>query len=450
LFVSDNVLFTKRIDSYYLLPKLGNIILKIRLVASYPPFWLKWKWFKKIHWLPVLKEGDMSYLAIIEYLASFSKLYFVAKKKEKTSLLDHAEKVTGRHRKSLIRIMSNAVDNLIKNNKKHSCGAKTKYPDYLTVHIKYLWESMERITPRRMKVAYKDWLPLYIENGVTSNVKLLLNKMSVSTLARFIKKIKVGYSLDQHGLCSTSPARYMKNKVPINTLDSTVDRPGFMQADTVAHCGTSLDGAFINSVTVTDIFSTWTENRALYTKKAPEIRTALTSIKIRLPFDLKAINTDSGSEFLNMPVYNYFTDQKIVFTRSRPYKKNDNCYVEQKNFTHTRELFGYQRFEEIAIRDLMNEIYIEYWNPLQNFFLPTFKLLEKIRIGAKIKKKYDAPRTPYHRLIDSSYLTIEQKEKLTTRKKELNPFVLKKGLEKKLRDFFNLVNEYNKAGRQNT
>lgn len=389
----------------------------------------------------------MSYSSIIEYLASLSKHYFVATKSEKSKLLSHASKVTGLHRKSIIRKLSIVKKNII--NGKKNCGAKKKYPLSLMVHIKHLWVSMERITPKRMKVGYSDWLPFYNENNVDNNIKYLLNKMSASTLARFIKKIKKEDLGDEKGICSTSPARYMKNKVPINTLDSKIYKAGYMQADTVAHCGDNLKGNFINSITATDIFSTWTVNRALYTKKAHEVRNALMSIKVDLPFDLKAVNTDSGSEFLNNPVYNMFTDLKINFTRSRPYKKNDNCYVEQKNFTHTRELFGYQRYEDFELKNLMNDIYVNYWNPLQNFFLPTFKLKEKIRIGAKIKKVYDDPKTPFNRLLDSECLSNEQKNKLIQRKKILNPFKLKKELEIKLKAFFKRVNMYNIERRRN-
>lgn len=385
----------------------------------------------------------MSYFAIIEYLQALNIIYFDSQKKEKTNLLNHASKVTGHHRKSLIRTLNKG--GLIKNRKKNNCGAKTKYPEEILLpHIKYLWISMERISARRMKAAFVDWLPVYNENGVDNHIKYLLQKMSTSTLSRFLKKLRNSESPACKGLSSTSPARHMKNKVPINTLDSVVKTPGFVQADTVAHCGDRLEGKFLNSITLTDIHSTWTENRALFTKKALEVKDSLDDIQKSLPFVLKSINTDSGSEFLNTPVFNLFRHKKIRFTRSRPYKKNDNCYVEQKNYTHVRDLFGYQRFEEFELKSLMNDIYKNYWNPLQNFFLPTFKLKNKTRIGAKIKKIYGRPKTPYQRLMESDSLTEEQKIKLSLQKKKLNPFELKKGLERKLKDFFDILNEYNK------
>ena len=432
-----------RIDSYYLLPRLGNLIVIFELVASKLPSWLKWNYGNNPNNLIQPRKEEMSYSTAIEYFKALAKVYFNSTKDKKTQLLDHAALISGRHRKTIIRIL-NSTSTI--ENKKINCGAKIKYPEELLLpHIQYLWISMERISPKRMKAAFPDWLPKYRENNVDNHIKFLLQKMSASTLARFIKKIKKNEYPAMKGLTSTSPARYMKNKVPINTLDSVITEPGFVQSDTVAHCGDHLEGAFINSITLTDIYSTWTVNRALYTKKGAEVRDALVNIKRSIPYTLKAINTDSGSEFLNTPVFNMFQEKKIKFTRSRPYKKNDNCYVEQKNFTHVRELFGYQRFEKKELVELMNEIYVDFWNPLQNFFLPTFKLKEKIRIGARIRKVYDKPITPYQRLIESSSVSEEQKIKLSEEKRILNPFELKKGLEKKLSDFFKLVDEYNKS-----
>ena len=368
----------------------------------------------------------MSYHAILEYLIKVSHIYFKSDKKQKGWLLDHASQITGFHRKALIRRI--ALHRHPPTVQKRKAGATARYCEQLLLpHIEFLWKSMERVSARRMGAAFKDWLPYYHQNGVSSNIKFLLQRMSVSTLDRFLSKLRKRYRDQRKGLTSTSPASYMKNRVPINTLDAIVTRPGFTQADTVAHCGDKLIGEFMNTVTLTDIFSTWTENRALFTKKAMEVKHSLSNIQMTLPFDLVAINTDSGSEFLNTPVFNQFRERKIIFTRSRPYKKNDNCYVEQKNYTHVRELFGYQRFEIKHLRPLMNDIYINYWNPLQNYFLPSFKLKEKIRIGGRIKKIYGSPQTPYERLMESQYLTAEQKAALSERKRGLNPFELKGG-----------------------
>jgi hypothetical protein len=219
--------------------------------------------------------------------------------------------------------------------------------------------------------------------------------MSPTTLGRYIGEIRSTLECTK-GISATAPARFMKNKVPINTLDSKITKPGYTQTDTVAHCGDVILGAYAHSLTVTDIFSAWTVNRALFTKHGT----------------------------------------RVAFTRSRPYKKNDNCFVEQKNFTHVRELFGYERFEDPKLVELMNDIYINHWNPLQNFFIPNYKLKEKIRVGSKVTKKYDVPQTPYSRLLNFGNLTAREVEDLREQKAKLNPFTLKRGLEEKLKEFF--------------
>jgi len=412
------------------------------MVTSHLPSRLKWNFYHKINQLDQPRKEDMSYQAILEYIFTLSKIYFQSSKKEKNSLLNHAGQITGYNRKSLIRKLQKSKE---LENKKKRCGAKTKYPpELLKPHIEYLWTCMGQMSPKKMKAAYPDWLPFYHENDVTNHIKYLLEKMSASTLGRFIKKNKILEQKKIRGLTSTSPARHMQNKVPINTLDSKITKVGYVQSDTVAHCGARLEGEFINSVTLTDIFSTWTVNRAIFAKKGPTVRKAMSHIMQIIPFKVIAINTDSGSEFLNVSVFNEFQSKKIIFTRSRPYKKNDNCYVEQKNYTHTRELFGYQRLDDIALVRLMNDIYDGYWNPLLNFFTPTFKLKEKIRIGAKIKKKYDKPQTPYQRLMESKILTEQGEMDLAAIKKALNPFELRRELDRKLEHFFKVVTELEK------
>ncbi len=381
----------------------------------------------------------MTNQTVKEYTLAIREDYRKLDKKGKSEWLNHAVRATKRSRKTLIRRLSEASDQGISSK---ANGRPCVYSrQELLPHIQYLWQQMERISARRMKAAFADWLPRY--QGCPSHLRLQLERMSSATLDRYLRQIKSS-ELTQKGLSATSPARYMKNKVPINTLNSQITKPGYVQTDTVAHCGSSAAGPFISSITVTDVFSTWTENRALVNKTGYAVTEAFKSIERSVPFPLLAINSDSGSEFLNRPMLRFTNyGQRVTFTRSRPYKKNDNCFVEQKNFTHVRELFGYERFEGQALVDLMNEIYTEYWNPLQNFFLPSFKLKEKIRIGGRIKKKYDAPQTPYQRLIQNPCLSSQQKDYLRDRKAKLDPFVLKAGLEKKLQEFFDLVRKNN-------
>jgi hypothetical protein len=381
----------------------------------------------------------LSYQAIREYLKQLHARYRESTKEEKSRLLSEAEFFTNKSRKHLIRTLGEPREAF---ERRKMSGRPCIYSeDILLPHIRNLWIAMERISGDRMKAAIPEWLRFYEHEHFDVRSRLLLEKMSASTLERFLSQLR-GDERAGKGLSATrSPSRHMKNRVPLATLDQKIDRPGHMQADTVAHCGTTLQGAFANSLTVTDVFSTWTENRAMLTKKAREVRANFVDLNKTLPFAMLAVNVDNGTEFLNGPMIDFMNNRGlgnlgIAFTRSRAYKKNDNCFVEQKNFTHVRELFGYERIEKMSSVEIMNDIYLTTWNPLQNFFIPTFKIKEKIRIGARVVKKYDAPQTPYQRLMESPFLTQEQKQILKARKQKLNPFTLAQDLEKKLGFFF--------------
>lgn len=380
----------------------------------------------------------MSYQATKEYLAAIVDRYKKGTKAEKTKMLSEAVSVTGLSRKHLVRFLKLSKETILK---KKPGGRPKKYPVALLIpHLQFIWVQMERISARRMKEAYSDWLPIYKDLGFTQELRLMCERMSVSTLERILRQIRKNQMASKGLTVTRCPARYMKNKVMLNTFEKKIEKPGFFQSDTVGHCGTTTAGQYIHSVTFTDIFSAWTENRAMWAKYGHEVRKCFTKLEQDLPFKILAINVDNGSEFLNTPVLNFMKNEngseRIIFTRSRPYHKNDSCYVEQKNFTHVRELFGYERFEDPRLVEMMNEIYRDYWNPLQNFFIPTFKLKEKYRVGARIVKKYDRPETPYTRLINHPSLTTEQKRKLTAQKKALNPFTLKAEMEVKLKVFF--------------
>ncbi|MEQ1666326.1 MAG: transposase family protein, partial [Bdellovibrionales bacterium] len=287
----------------------------------------------------------MGHQAVDEYLTAIFETYQVGSKAIKGGLLDHAVLVLKRSRKQIIRRLTKLDQLQLGPNGAAKVGRPLVYSrEELVPHIQYLWPQMERVSAKRMKSAFSLWLPKY--KNCAPHLKVQLQNMSPTTLGRYLKGIRLSETPSK-GLSTTCPARYMKNKVPINTLDSKITKPGFTQTDTVAHCGDSAQGPFISSLTVTDIHSTWTENRAMFTKRGTEVREKFKDIEKSLPFKLLAINSDSGSEFLNKNMLQFTNfGTRVEFTRSRPYKKNDNCYVEQKNFTHVRELFGYERFED--------------------------------------------------------------------------------------------------------
>lgn len=262
--------------------------------------------------------------------------------------------------------------------------------------------------------------------------------MSPATIDRLLRPYR---QARQKGLSATKgSANKIKARIPIQLIiGREITKPGFLEADTVAHCGDSLAGYFVNSVTMTDIFSGWTENRATWTKGQTPILEAIRDIEKSLPFAMSGFACDNGTEFLNYELLKYFRmnrEQPVEFTRRRPYKKNDNAHVEQKNWTHVRQLFGYDRLEDRELVTLMNEIYEKYANPLANYFIPCVRLVEKTRIGGRIQKKYDSPKTPYQRLLDSSDLSEAAKEKLRLKFQSLNPFQLKQGLQDKLQELW--------------
>lgn len=376
----------------------------------------------------------MSSQAKREYLLAIVTRYRDATKDEKTKILDEFCKVCGYTRKHAIWVLSlrNKTVEFIKRERRKKYSESVLLP-----HIKFLWFAMEQVSAKRMKKAFKVWLPAYRDNGVTFQVKSLLNEMSVSTLDRLLSKIRVQLRAGK-GLSGTRPAKYFQSIIPLRTLDELIDRPGHVQADTVLHCGSNMFGQFAHTLCMTDIDSTWTEARAMELKSAKTVVKTIREIEDGLPFPILSMNTDCGNEFLNHHVHAFCRDYKgrtIKFTRSRPYKKNDNCYIEQKNFTHVREVFGYERIDGEYLVALMNEIYTQYWLPLQNFFIPNFKMEEKVRIGARIKKYYGEPKTAYERLMESKHLSQHRKHKLRERYEQLDPFVLSAGLKAKLKAF---------------
>jgi hypothetical protein len=185
-----------------------------------------------------------------------------------------------------------------------------------------------------------------------------------------------------------------------------------VEADTVAHCGESGKGPFVSTLTLTDIATHWTENRAVWTKGAEAVVAAINEIKNCVPFEIKGFDCDNGSEFLNDHLIRYLQGQKITLTRSRPYKKNDNAHVEQKNWTHARQLLGYARLDNPELVPLINDLYANEWSLWKNFLVPSRKLKEKIRVGSKIVRKMHPPATAYDRVMASEHVSDETKQKL--------------------------------------
>lgn len=371
-----------------------------------------------------------------QYLDRIRLRYRKADKAQKTLILDEFCKVCDISRKHAIKLISEE-----RKSERIKRGRKVIYGPDVHEHVVKLWRAMGMMCSKKMVAAIPLWLEYYY--GITPDERLALSNISSSTIDRVLKKHR---EQKHRGISSTEPSM-IKNKIPLKLLEDRNLPPGFIEADTVAHCGTSLAGEFINTLTMTDLCSSWTENRAVWKKEAKTIMNAICSIEEALPFNVLGFATDNGNEFLNHDLHSYFFDRKnrVEFVRRRPYKKNDNAHVEQKNWTHVRELFGYDRFDAESQVEFMNDIYKRLWNPLWNFFTPTMKLQSKMRVGGRIVKVYDEPITPYQRLVNSNMLSEEQLSKLQAQFKKLNPFELKRELDEKLKWFFRIAEIRNKS-----
>lgn len=383
-----------------------------------------------------------------EYIEAIRSDYRRSCKAQKTIILNHFCTATKLDRKYAIRLMSKTSAKI-----RERSGRPPKYDkDKLLPHLTKLWRTMERIGSKKLKAALPGWLPHYRGEGVTveitEEIKVDLLNLSASTLERFLKEVR--FQNKPHGYSTTRRGNILKNRIPIKPLDWNVTKPGFVEGDTVAHCGDNIEGEYGHSLNATDILTTWTETRATFTKASGGIIERMKEIEKAFPFRILGFNSDNGSEFLNHAFVEHFENRKenpIPVKRGRPYRKNDQCFIEQKNLTHVRGLFEYDRVETKALVELMNEIYRDYWCPLQNFFIPTMKLIRKERIGAKIKKKYELPKTPYERVLACPDVPEENKKALRERYATLNPFELKAQMEKKLQVYFQLLRkrEFNKA-----
>jgi hypothetical protein len=372
------------------------------------------------------------------YTNAIRDRYKKSTKQEKKIILDEFCKVCNYNRKYAIRLL-NKPNNKWQKSKKR--GRKSKYnnKDFIQA-LKIIWEATDYLCSKRLHAAIPIWLP-YLDSqniNITDDIKKDLLSISASTIDRVLKKSRIK---SKKGLGGTKPGSLLKNQIPIRTDNWDINKPGFMEADTVAHCGNSLHGDFIWSLTMTDILTGWTENRAVWNKGAIGVKKQVIDIENAVPFDLLGFDCDNGSEFLNHHLLRYFKEngKNTLFTRSRPYKKNDNAHVEQKNWTQVRHLFGYDRLDIEALVEPMNDLYSNEWSLYNNFFRPSQKLIEKTKINSKYKKKYDTPKTPHERVLESEYVSKEKKEELKNIYKQLNPFELKARIEYKLKELFKNV-----------
>lgn len=356
--------------------------------------------------------------------------------KKRSQLLDELCDLTGMNRKYLIRKLNKKSTPL-----KQRRGPKAVYASELYQPIlKTFWLACDQLCSKKLVSILEEWLPFYEREygALESCVRTGLLSMSSATIDRLLRPIKV--HIGRRRRSGTKPGTLIRNHIPIRTNQWEENRVGFIEADTVAHSGTSLSGDFVWSLTMTDIVTTWTENRATWNKGANGVIEQIEDVESVLPFKLRGFDCDNGSEFLNYHLLAKFTNRpknkQVAFTRSRPYKKNDNAHVEQKNWTHVRQLFGYHRFDKPLLVELINDLYRQEWSLYQNHFIPTTKCIEKVKVTSKYKKRFDKAQTPYQRVLACAEVPASKTKALKALHKTLNPFELKRQIEKKLKVIF--------------
>jgi hypothetical protein len=320
-----------------------------------------------------------------------------------------------------------------------SSGRKKPGPDpkYGVIEpiVRTIWLAAEQPCGKRLAPALELWLPHYERHHerINSRERQLLKQVSSATLDRLLAPARAAHPL--RGLSGTKPGSLLRTEIPVRTDNWDITQPGFLEADTVAHCGGSLAGDFIWSAIFTDICSAWTEGRAVWNKGAAGVVAAVQSVEAELPFELLGFDSDNGSEFLNHHLRDHFALRKkpVGFTRSRPYHKDDNAHVEQKNWMWPRQLLGYGRLERPELVEPINEMYRQAWGPLMNLFLPGLKLAGKWRERSRWRKRYEPAQTAYQRLAACEQLSRKMRRTLRDRFESLDPFALKQDVEKRLK-----------------
>lgn len=371
------------------------------------------------------EEAMMSQHSKKEYLETIQPRYKKATWAEKKQILDEFINTTGYHRKYAIRILNKWVRRKLAKKP----GPKKIYQGEVVVALEQIWEICGRICSKRLHPFLPEMVRVLERNNdliLTAEVKQLLLSMSRSSIDRCLAP---AHTKHPRGLCTTKPGTLLKKSIPVRTYTPwDEEKPGFLEIDLVAHCGQSVEGQFVNTLTCVDISTGWVECLAVLTRNKQTVFEAIKTMRTRLPFALLGIDSDNGSEFINDLLFQYCQYQEITFTRSRPYRKNDQAHVEQKNWSVVRRLIGYDRFETKAECELLQSIY-EDLRLYANFFQPVVKLVAKETIDNKIVKRYDTAATPYQRVLASKDVPVVVKARLTNLYVQLNPVKLRTAID---------------------
>jgi hypothetical protein len=367
-----------------------------------------------------------------EVIGRYKAKYKKSSKKDKGAMLDDICSSTGISRDRAKHILTEHAmteRNSIEKHQTERRGRKPKYDANTAKALEYIWALTDFVSGKRLAAAMGcmlDALIRFDEIDFGDDVIANLREISPASIDRLLKKEK--RKMRFKGISTTKPGTLLKKDIPIRLGTQWDDAvPGFVEIDLVAHCGATTAGEYVNTLDVTDVCTGWTETAAVINKAQKHVHEALLRIENLTPFPYMGIDSDNGSEFINAHLYRYCKEHGIVFTRSRPYMKNDGCHVEQKNWSVVRRNIGYDRYEGKEAVRVMNEYYA-LLRLYTNFFLPSAKLLERNRDGAKVYRRHDTPKTPFQRILASEYISEDIKDDLRKSHASINPAELKRGM----------------------
>lgn len=381
----------------------------------------------------------MSHKARWEYFRAIYGRYQKGDRIARQAILNEFCLNTGYHRKYAIRLLNGASPGPGGKPRRVRRKRSPSYGPQTLAVLTAVWEAAGYPWSVRLKAILPTWMPWIrkrFKMGCETERELVA--ISPRQMDRRLRDKKMQARRRLYG--RTKPGLLLKHQIAVKTENWEVRGPGFAEIDLVAHSGNSGAGEFGHTLNVTDIHSGWTESRAILGRSQPAVLTAIQDVEQALPFALRGLDCDNGSEFINWNLRAWCQGKNIQLTRGRPYKKDDNAHVEQKNWTHVRKLLGWDRYDSEAAIDAINDLYRRELRWLLNLYLPSVKLMKKRRVGSKLRRVYDAPQTPLERVARSGYAEASRLAELTKLKSRRDPFELARSIDRKLKRIYELAN----------
>lgn len=374
-------------------------------------------------------DTKMSQKTREEVLEKLRPRYARAGKEHKGKIIDEVVQLFGYHRKAALRALRMKERASVA----YIIGRPKEYDsEKLATPLKTIWLAAMQPCGERLKAALPEWLSAYESDHrrLDPDVRQALLRASRATLDRLLVPVRIAH----RRRAVTRPGTLLRQQIPIRT-EWAVQEPGFLEMDTVALCGGVLDDRHVWMFDAVDIQTTWNELRALPNRGEKATLEQIQGVEDHLPFPLRGVDSDNGGEFINHHLVRHFQQRPkpVGFTRSRPYRKNDNAHIEQKNYTQVRLWFGYERYDNPTVVPLMNALCTGALHQFLNYFLPNMKLESKERVNHRTVRHYEQTQTPLQRVLQSSLVDAKTKTLLSTEKARLNPFDLRRQIEAQLK-----------------